>query len=100
MRLISQDGGIDLPYENVILESMDDCKCIFAHAGTAQPYRMAEYSSVEKMDKAMEMVRSKYGEYLYGKGGSMATANFYVPAFAFTPPKAFQFPDDDEVNDE
>lgn len=62
MRLISQDGGMDLPYENIILESMDDCKCIFAHTGTGQPYRMAEYSSVEKMNKVMDMVRNKYGE--------------------------------------
>lgn len=97
MRLISQDGGVDLPYENVILESMDDCKCIFAHTGTGQPYRMAEYSSVEKLDKVMVMVRSKYGEYFYCEGGAMATANFYVPAFAFTPPKVFRFPEDDEV---
>lgn len=97
MRIISQDGGIDLPYENVILEAMNDCKSIFAYTGAAQPYRMAEYSSVEKMEKSMEMVRRKYEDYMYGKGGAMATANFYVPAFAFTPPKVFRFPEDDEV---
>lgn len=97
MRLISQDGGIDLLYENVILEAMYDCKCIFANTGTGRLYRMAEYSSVEKMDKVMDTARSKYGEYLYCEGGVMATANFYVPAFAFTPPKVFRFPEDDEV---
>lgn len=60
MRLISQDGGIDLQYENVILEAMYDCKSVFAHTGTGQSYRMAKYSSAEQMDKVMDMLRCQY----------------------------------------
>lgn len=45
----------------------------------------------------MEMLRNEYGKHYFGQGGAMATANFYIPAFGFIPPKVFQFPKDDEV---
>lgn len=97
MRVISQNGELDFPYKQIVVQRNENI--IYARLVSVDEARnvLGEYETVEKAKKAMEMMRSKYGEYFYGKGGLMATANFYVPAFAFTPPKAFQFPQDSEV---
>lgn len=61
MRILSQDNGkYDFPYENIVLEKMMDCNTIYAYTGTGQPFKMAVYSSAEKMDKAMEMLHEAY----------------------------------------
>lgn len=61
MRILSQDKGkYDLPYENIVLEKMMDCNTIYAYTGTGQPFKMAVYSSTERMDKAMEILRNAY----------------------------------------
>lgn len=67
MRIISQDGTIDVPYEYVALVvSGVKCKdteyaCIYCHNISA-PHgtRLAEYSTEEKAIKAMEMLREAY----------------------------------------
>ena len=102
MRILSQDGTIDVPYERFIISvnmqnqgeiiawtenDISDDECIV----------MAVYSSRAKAEKAMEMLREEYGKHFFGQGGAMATANFYVPPFAFIPPKVFQFPQDEDV---
>lgn len=96
MRLISQDGTVDVPYEFTSLVA--DGEYIKAITN-GKKCVMGTYSSEEKSDKVMKMLHSKSEECLYCEGGPMATANFYVPAFAFTPPKVFQFPEDDEVEE-
>lgn len=61
MRILSQDNDkYDLPYENIVLEKMMDCNTIYAYTGTGQPFKMAVYSSAERMDKAMDMLRNAY----------------------------------------
>lgn len=61
MRILSQDNGkYDLPYENIVLEKTMDCNTIYAYTGTGQPFKMAVYSSAEKMDKVMDMLHTKY----------------------------------------
>ena len=61
MRISSQDiGKYDLPYENIVLEKMMDCNTIYAYTGTGQPFKMAVYSSTERMDKAVKMLRNAY----------------------------------------
>lgn len=68
MRILSQDNGkYDLPYENIVLEKMVDCNTIYAYTGTGQPFKMAVYSSAEKMDKAMEMLHEAYCGAVYMK---------------------------------
>lgn len=68
MRILSQDNGkYDLPYENIVLEKMMDCNTIYAYTGTGRPFKMAVYSSVEKMDKAMEMLHGAYCGVAYMK---------------------------------
>lgn len=96
MRIISQDGGIDLPYENVILESMEDCKCIFAHTGIGQLYRMAEYSSDEKIDKVMKKLRDCYAGCLWTESHYDMAAQANVTGIVANN-VVFQFPEDDEV---
>lgn len=92
MRILSQDNGkYDLLYENIALEKMMDCNTIYAYTGTGQPFKMAVYSSGERMDKAMEMLRDRYTgkdetvfDIAYIKRSS--ADNFY-----------FQFPQDSEI---
>lgn len=55
------------------------------------------YSTEEKAIKVLDMIQEEYGKHYYGQGGQMATADYYVPPFAFIPPKVFQMPNDEEV---
>ena len=97
MRIISQDGTIDIPYEMSAIRN-DDKLIILCMAGeTGKGNVVATYSTSEKAKKAMEMLHKEYGKHFFGQGGAMATANFYVPPFAFIPPKIFQFPQDEDV---
>lgn len=67
MRIISQDGTIDIPYEYFSLSvASGKCKdvevgCIYCHNISA-PHgaKLAEYSSKKKVYKAMEMLREAY----------------------------------------
>ena len=91
MRIISQGGKIDLPYEQISISiDCDDERTIIAYAvssGTIQ--ELAEYSKKEKAEKAMEMLRTEYGNYKQAK-----SSEYY---FAFNYPKVFRFPQDSEV---
>ena len=104
MRLISQNGEIDVPYDyfslTIATGKYEDAEvaCIYCHnLSSPKGTKLAEYSSKEKAEKAMEMLREEYRKHIFGQGGAMATANFYVPPFAFIPPKVFQFPKDEDV---
>lgn len=101
MRIISQDGKVDLPYElvsistharnswQVIARPLTDAERLFCVMG--------EYSTEEKAVKAMEELRTEYERHFFRNGGAMATEDFYIQPFAFTPPKVFRFPQDSEV---
>jgi hypothetical protein len=96
MRVISQDGLIDVPYEQAAL--FIDYECVMCELANGNKQRViAIYTSIEKAVKAMEMCREKFDECVFGTGGPMATADYYVPPFGFIPPKIFRFPSDDEV---
>ena len=104
MRLISQNGTIDVPYDcfslTIATGKYEDVEvaCIYCHnLSSPKGTKLAEYSSKEKAEKAMEMLHKEYCEHYFTKGGAMATANFYVQPFAFIPPKVFQFPQDEDV---
>ena len=92
MRLISQNGMIDVPYEMSAIRNEDKIIVLNMVGETGKGSVIARYSTSEKAEKAMEMLRKEYCEHYFAKGGAMATANFYVPPFAFIPPKVFQFP--------
>lgn len=65
MRILSQDGRIDLPYENFSLSITQDNCIVAARDVVARPTEMligtvAKYSSFEKAQKTMEMLRKAY----------------------------------------
>lgn len=102
MRIISQDGTMDVPYEKFIFYIAADNSIIANKDFGGNPDdlfsgRIAEYSSREKVLKAMEMMRTEYLKYLKVDGGPMTTVNFYVQPNVWNIPKVFQFPQDDEV---
>lgn len=93
MRIISQNGKVDLPYEcfGVEIDAINDTK-IIAYAVNSDDdtiWKLAEYSTEEKAKKAMEMFRTEYRGYKAVRGKT-----FY---FAFDYPKVFRFPQDSEV---
>lgn len=91
MRIISQGGKIDLPYEQISISiDCDDERTIIAYAvSSGTIWELAEYSKKEKAEKAMEMLRTEYGNYKQAK-----SSEYY---FAFNYPKVFRFPQDSKV---
>jgi hypothetical protein len=75
MRLISQNGKVDVNYEKCVLLAGE--KYIEAKCGDDKYYMLATYSKCEDVDKAMERLHHKY-ELCSGKG-------------------VFKFPTDSEV---
>lgn len=92
MRIVSQGGMYDLPYEETTFRFFHDGR-IVAYAlsdPTSDNYIvMAEYSSGEKANKAMEMCREKYL--------SRTVNGYYVQPNYLALPKVFQFPADNEI---
>ena len=79
MRLVSQNGNVDIPYDKaILLHAQDD---VMARVGDKE-YLMGKYWSMEKSYRVMEMVREEYLETVYDYR---------------TKPKVFQFPKDEEV---
>lgn len=67
MRIISQDGTIDVPYEISSLsmavgkyENVEHAAIFCRNSSTAMGTKMAGYRSKEKAKKAMEMLRDTY----------------------------------------
>ena len=71
MRIISQDGTCDFPYDSIALStgySGDKTRWyIFAHYFNCEqkPQIIATYSSEKEIEKAMEMVRAAYKNYVF-----------------------------------
>lgn len=97
MRIISQDGTLDFPYElstvrvynEVISMGMckdDSCRSI-----------IARYSTEEKALKAMEMLREVYLKYMEIEGHADLTGQGIIQPNFWVLPKVFQFPQDDEI---
>lgn len=94
MRVISQDGRIDLPYEQiVVVNNTVDEMAIIAYAVNSYDdtvWKLAEYSTKEKSVKAMEMLRIECGNFT-------ETSRINGNYFAFDYPKLFRFPPDSGV---
>ena len=57
MRVISQHGNVDLPYEQIVVcHAMESVIALY----NGEKYVLGEYSSKEKAYKAMEMLRTAY----------------------------------------
>ena len=104
MRVISQDGTIDVPYDYFSL-SMSSGKYkdvevayIYCHnLSSPNGTKLAEYSTKEKALKAMEMLRDTYLSRMELDGGYDAVNGCYVQPNYWVLPKVFQFPQDDEI---
>lgn len=94
MRIISQDGRVDLPYEQVAVQinnlNKKDIIAYPIHVAGESHWTLAHYSTKEKAEEVMKMLRTGYIDYQQAKSRD----GYY---FAFNYPKVFQFPPDREV---
>ena len=100
MRVISQHGNVDLPYEQlVVCHAMESVIALY----NGEKYVLGEYSSKEKAYKAMEMLRKSYenNEFYHHTSTTDAfkdVANLLSnEEFDKVTRECFQFPQDDEI---
>lgn len=110
MRVISQDGTMDVPYEtgslNMICADLAEPKrtiIYYYHSCFGTAIKLAEYSAKAKAIKAMEMCRKAYEDnkfYHYMSAtDTFEKAVSYLSNEEFKEVTAeyFQFPQDDEI---
>ena len=95
MRVISQDGTIDIPYDSVIIQRFGReiyflNKNLIGVEQLVSDMDIATYSTEEKAQKAMEMLRNNYLDF-------MTEATPDGNGFCFNHPKVFQFPKDKDM---
>lgn len=89
MRLISQDGTFDVPYDQVVIQRYSDGiywlnkNLIGVESGISEDFKIASYSSEAKAIKAMEKLRENYKNF-----------TLYKEDFLY-----FWFPEDKEVQE-
>ena len=91
MRIISQDGMIDVPYEHIFIEIRENqiwCDYAATLGKMCVAKRFARYSTQEKAERAMEMLHSYYGEYMIEKIYKQEIHGMWP---------IFQFPQDDKI---
>ena len=108
MRVISQDGTIDIPYEDVIIQRFKS-KIYFLNKNLTgveslnDDMQIAEYSTEEKAKKSMEMLRIAYGnnEFYHHTGNSEHFVEFCKSLsremFNKSTSEYFQFPTEEEL---
>jgi len=83
MRVISQHGNVDLPYEQIVVyHAMESVIALY----NGEKCVLGEYSSKEKAYKAMEMLREAWINEAIGFTHGIYHRNII-----------FQFPQDDEI---
>ena len=102
MRVISQDGTIDIPYDSVIIQRFGReiyflNKNLIGVEQLVSDMDIATYSTEEKAQKAMEMLRDTYLSRMKLDGGYDAVNGCYVQPNFWVLPKVFQFPKDEDV---
>lgn len=112
MRVISQDGTMDVPYENFVFGITLDNYILTAMNTAVRPTEsvdgiMAKYSSREKALKAVELLREKYRKLKVMKVIANGTAEYMEKSLstdemieqynAYCDMNTFQFPQDDEI---
>ena len=104
MRIISQDGMFDFPYENIAISTghRGDNKefyifANFVNCAEQKPQILARYSTEKKAEKAMEMLRDAYLSRMELDGGYDTVHGCYIQPNYWVLPKVFQFPKDEDV---
>ena len=106
MRLISQDGTFDVPYEQVVIQRYSDGiywlnkNLIGVESGISEDFKIASYSSEAKAIKVMEMIRKSHTGYIFCKEDVMMRAEMsenekvtnLMESFLY-----FKFPKDEDV---
>ena len=100
MRVISQHGNVDLPYEQIVVcHAMESVIALY----NGEKYVLGEYSSKEKSYKAMEMLRERHTDNVFCKEDIQYKAEIMLDEGLNTVREMmmkceyFQFPKDDEV---
>lgn len=100
MRVISQHGNVDLPYEQIVVcHAMESVIALY----NGEKYVLGEYSSKEKAYKAMEMLKRAYENNMFyhwmanRKGYVEAQSALGAEQFRKATTEYFQFPQDDEI---
>lgn len=100
MRVISQHGNVDLPYEQIVVcHAMENVTALH----NEKEYVLGRYSSQEKAYKAMEMLKEHYGllsfmKLIAGtKNYESFIRRFTEDDFIKATTEYFQFPQDDEI---
>lgn len=88
MRIISQDGTTDVPYEHVAVIRLNKKIYFFNSNLITDSQALAEYSTEEKAEAAMEALRCTY------KGNTFGVLNGSSREILC---KVFRFPQDNEV---
>lgn len=110
MRLISQDGTFDVPYEQVVIQRhsygiywLNKNLIGVEVPGIYEDFKIASYSSEAKAIKVMEMLREKYNNnefyhYICNTDTfEKCMALLSYEKYEETTSEYFQFPKDDEV---
>ena len=105
MRVISQDGKLDFPYENsvVFISLVDASEIRIVAIGDDDNVVIAKYSTEEKAKKAMEMLRDAYGnnEFYHHTANSEHFTEFTKALsremFKKATSEYFQFPAEEEL---
>lgn len=114
MRIISQDGTIDVPYDYFSLSlasgKYEDVEVAYIYChnlSSPNGTRLAEYSTKAKAIKAMEMLREQYGKLEVMKVLASGTAEYMEKSLAtdemikhyntYCDMNVFRFPQDDEI---
>lgn len=100
MRVISQHGNVDLPYEQIVVcHAMESVIALY----NGEKYVLGEYSSKEKSYKAMEMLRKVYENNVFyhciasSKRFEEVQSILSEEQFRKATTEYFQFPQDDEI---
>lgn len=107
MRVISQDGKSDVPYERYSITVIKDDYCDIYHVtcdySEKSLRKLAVYSTEAKAIKAMEMLKEHYGLLSFMKLIAGTTKyesfirKFAEDDFIKATTEYFQFPQDDEI---
>lgn len=114
MRVISQDGTIDVPYDYFSLSiasgKYEDVEVAYIYChnlSSPKGTKLAEYSSKEKAEKAMEMLREQYSRLQVVKILASGTCEYMEKSLSkddflecnlkYMEMNIFQFPKDEDV---
>ena len=102
MRIISQNGNVDLPYEKALV--FHAMETVLARCeGYDKEIVLGEYSSMEKAYKAMEMLRERYTDNIFCrediqyKAEMLLDDGLQIVREMMMKYEYFQFPQDSEV---